>query len=39
MFGYFIPRSYKEAHELDKDNNDTKWANAIGDEMDCIKEQ
>ena len=39
MFGYLIPRSYKEALEFDKENNNTKWANAIRDEMDCIKEQ
>ena len=39
MFGYRIPRSYKEALEFDKDNNNTKWADATRDEMDCIKEQ
>ena len=38
MFGYLIPRSYKETFEFDKGNN-TKWADAIRDEMDCIKEQ
>ena len=37
MFGYLIPKSYKE--EFDKDNNNTKWADATRDEMDCIKEQ
>ena len=26
MFGYLIPRSYKEALEFDKENNNTKWA-------------
>ena len=39
MFGYLIPRSYKEALEFDKENNSTKWADATRDEMDCIKEQ
>ena len=39
MFGYLIPRSYKEAQEFDKENNNTKWAGATRDEMDCIKEQ
>ena len=39
MFGYLIPKSYKEALEIDKENNNTKWADAIRDEMDCIKEQ
>ena len=38
MFGYLIPRSNKEALEFDKENN-TKWADATRDEMDCIKEQ
>ena len=39
MFGYLIPKSYKEALEYDKENNNTKWADATRDEMDCIKEQ
>ena len=39
MFGYLIPRSYKEALESDEENNNTKWADATRDEMDCIKEQ
>ena len=38
MFGYLIPRSYKEALEFDKENNNTKWTDATRDEMDCIKE-
>ena len=38
MFGYLIPRSYKEALEFYKENNNTKWADATRDEMDCIKE-
>ena len=39
MSGYLIPRSYKEALEIDKENNNTKWADATRDEMDCFKEQ
>ena len=39
MLGYLIPRSEKEALEFDKKNNNTKWADATRDEMDCIKEQ
>ena len=39
MFGYLTPRSYKEALEFDKEINNTKWAHATKDEMDCIKEQ
>ena len=39
MFDYHIPKSYKEALEFDKENNNTKWADATRDEMDCIKEQ
>ena len=38
MFGYLIHKSYKEALEFDKENNNTKWADAIRDEMNCIKE-
>ena len=39
MLGYVIPRSYKKALEFDKENNNTKWADATRDELDCIKEQ
>ena len=39
MFGYLIPRSYKEALEFDKENNNNKWADATREEMDSIKEQ
>ena len=39
VYGYLIPRSYKEALEFDKKNNNIKWADASRDEMDCIKEQ
>ena len=39
MFGYLILMSYKEALEFDKENNNTKWADATRDEINCIKEQ
>ena len=39
MFDVLIPRLYKEAFEFDKENNNTMWADATRDEMDCIKEQ
>ena len=39
LFAYLILKSYKEALEFDKENNNTKWADATRDEMDCIKEQ
>ena len=39
MFGYLISRSYKEALEFDKENNATKWADAMSDEIDGIKKQ
>ena len=39
MFVCLILRSYKEAMEFDKENKNTKWADATRDEMDCIKEQ
>ena len=35
MFGYLIPRSYKEELECDKETNNTKWADATSEEMDC----
>ena len=38
MFGYLIPRSYKEALEFDKENSNTKWADATRDELNCINE-
>ena len=38
MFGYLIPKSYKESLEFDKENNNTKWADSTRDKMDCIKE-
>ena len=39
MLGDLVPRSYKDALEFHKENNNTKWADATRDEMDCIKEQ
>ena len=39
MFGYLIPKSYKEALEFEKENINTKQADVIMDEMNCIKEQ
>ena len=39
MFGYLIPRSYKEVLEFEKENNTTKWADATREEMDSIKVQ
>ena len=39
MFGYLIPKECKEALQFDKENNNTNWADATRDELDCIKEQ
>ena len=39
MFGYLIPKSYKEALVFDKENNNTNWEDATRDEIDCIKKQ
>ena len=39
MLGYLIPKSYKEALDSDKENHNTKCADATRDEMDCIKKQ
>ena len=39
MFGYLIPRSYKEALEFDKEKNNMKWADASRERTDRIKEQ
>ena len=36
-YGIRVPRNYKEAMALDKLNGNTKWADAIGDEMGKIK--
>ena len=32
-------KSYKEALEFDKENDNTKWADTTRDETDCLKEQ
>ena len=37
LFGYLVPRSYKEALEFDKENNNTKWADATREEMTASK--
>ena len=37
-FGVRIPRNYKEAIELDKQNGNTLWQDAIRREMELIKE-
>ncbi len=39
MFGYLIPKSYKEAMEFDAQNGNSKWYDANKDEMDCIHDQ
>ena len=39
MFGYLITKSCKEALEFDKENNNTEWADATRDELDCVTEQ
>ena len=36
MFGYLIPRSYMEALEFDKTNNNSKWYDATRTEMESI---
>ena len=33
MYGFKIPSTYEEALAIDKENNDTKWANATALEM------
>ena len=33
MFGYLIPKAYKEALVFDKETNNTKWADATRDEI------
>ena len=37
IFGYLIPRSYKEALEFDKKNNNTKWTDATREEWIASK--
>ncbi|KAL7571806.1 hypothetical protein ACA910_002893 [Epithemia clementina (nom. ined.)] len=38
MFGYRVPKDYKEAMELDKQNGNSKWFDAVETEMAQIKE-
>ena len=38
MFGYPIPRNYSEALEFDSQNNNSKWYDAMKNEMDSIKQ-
>ncbi|KAL7580569.1 hypothetical protein ACA910_003691 [Epithemia clementina (nom. ined.)] len=38
MFGYCVPRDYKEAMELDKANGNSKWYDAVQLEMSQIRE-
>ena len=37
-YGYQVPRDYSEAMQLDKENGNTKWADAIVLELDQINE-
>ena len=36
MFGYLIPRNYMEAMQLDKENHNSKWYDAIKLEMESM---
>ena len=36
-FGIGIPRNFREAVELDKENSNTLWQDALTNEMDQIK--
>jgi len=36
QFGIQVPRNVKEAYELDKNNGNTKWADAIKEEIDSL---
>jgi hypothetical protein len=36
-YGIQVPKSIKEAHEIDKENKDTKWRDAIFEEMKKIR--
>ena len=38
MFGFQVPRDYKEALELDKKNGNSKWYDATQVELNQIKE-
>ena len=37
MFGYLIPRSYKEAMQFDKENKNRKWYDVIKLEMESMQ--
>ena len=39
MFGFLIPKSYKEALDFHNENNNTRWADVIRGEMNYVKEQ
>lgn len=39
QFGVRVPRNIKEAYELDKLNNDTKWSDAIQKEISQLTEE
>ncbi len=36
LYGYLVPRTYKEAIELDKQNGNSWWEDATTTEMDAI---
>jgi hypothetical protein len=36
-FGIEVPRTVKEAYELDRKNGNTLWADAIRKEMECVR--
>ena len=38
MFGYLIPRDYKEAMQFDSDNKNSKWYDAITLEIESMSE-
>ena len=37
MFGIRVPKNYKEAVEIDRENGNTLWQDAIKKEMDAVK--
>ena len=36
-FGFEVPKTVRRAHELDKENGNTRWRDAIVKEMDAVK--
>jgi hypothetical protein len=38
MYGYLVPRNYDQAVQIDKDNGNTKWQDAIALELNQIDE-